>query len=187
MEDSSGQLWIKKGSQLVKVDSSLNVVAGDEKNISLSRFYRIESPDSMLYVTGPGNDTVNVFSGSVDDFLADAADGTIDGTYSKAITVHNGELKYPTPYGARVFGTSLIVYTYLSTGSSPAYLHYIGGYDLTMNTKLAGFNGGQTLLLNDTYYNNYYHRGSIHIFTALGYLCCSYQDENGDLVIKKIE
>jgi len=186
MEDSSGQLWIKKGSQLVKVDSSLNLVAGDEKNISLSRFYRIESPSEMLYVTGTGNDTVNVFSGPVDDFLADATDGSIDGPYTYPITVHNGESKYPTPYGARVIGSSLIVYTYLSTGSTPAYLHYIGAYNLAMNTKLSGFNSGQPLLLNDTNYNNYYHRGYIHIFSAKGYLCCVYKNENGDLVLKKV-
>ncbi|ETR68209.1 MAG: hypothetical protein OMM_04695 [Candidatus Magnetoglobus multicellularis str. Araruama] len=185
MQDTSGQLWIKKGSQQVKVDSSLNVITGGEKNISLSRFYRIESPSEMLYVAGSANDTVLVYYGSVDNFLVDADDGTLNGPYTYQITVHNGEAKYPTPYGARVLGNTLLVYTYLSTGSTPAYKHYIGMYDLPTNTVIGSFNSGAPLLLDTSYYSNYYHRAYIHIFKSSSQLNYSYRKNNGDTVLNE--
>jgi uncharacterized repeat protein (TIGR02543 family) len=195
MKDSGGQLWALLSTPIIsKVDSTLALVAGDEKTPTDSWYsgnfvYTSPTDFAGVVATREQDDSVISYSGSVDDFLSDVGDdGELNGINTQIIVANAQESGDDVYYyiSSATLGNNAIIVTRTDV-SGTNYTH-MGYYDITTGTHNSNFNGGVPLHLTSTSPANYtssWGPSYTQTFSDGSNLFAVYNNNDGKLTIQK--
>ncbi|MBK6604196.1 MAG: putative Ig domain-containing protein [Leptospiraceae bacterium] len=186
-KDSASQLWIQKSSapQFSKINASLGLVAGGEKTASLiGSLYYISTTDLCFVSRANASDVSAIFIGTVDDFLVDITDGTLNGASVKNLAIHQaGKNKNSSGIVAARGGNKIFIMDYYLNVTPYEFATSL--FDWTTATIAPQFNAGSIQTLTYTPYDNFNGRNNAHLTFAQGYFYFVYQKVGGAIIVDK--